>query len=384
MQIPKVVFVHIPKAAGTSQLKLFETIFDPERIFWWPRVDGKESRGLHPPASSYWQVAGGHIPIANFDTQANSLALYLSLLKEPVERIFSLFNYFARPGNAIEGFERRAREKAHQEMLDDGLDVSSIRNSIEKSEKFRELCTNSQCRHLSAGAASLEGVRDTLAGLNHVIGTTQDMAKFHGRLRAMFQWNCLDVVANKSRYPLDSALREEPGLIDLIESLNREDIELFRYVSEGHGGIWSRTSDQEVLQYYLSAPAQCQPADLAGLDAVVMCAPEKVDRTSANAFQVPVVIANNSARTLYALRERGLFASYRLIDAKGCDLEQPGKRTLIPCDVASGDKQQVTIDIEIPTRLFKQVSAVRVSLLYEGKAWFETHNAEHPATIKLV
>jgi hypothetical protein len=72
-----------------------------------------------------------------------------------------------------------------------------------------------------------------------------------------------------------------------------------------------------------------------------------------------------------------------VLDSRGNYLLHGGERTLIAEDVAAAQEFELRVDIQIPGAILPAAQALEVGLLYEGKAWFETLNPRHSATVRL-
>ena len=383
MQPPKIIFVHMPKAAGSSQLKILEDIYGHDAVFWWPRIYGQNVKTLQGPDTPRWSVSGGHIPLKNYDMPHNKHALVLSLLREPVERVLSLFDFCARPDNAPDLESRQARTKMQTELMDDGFDPSSIKQSIERSEVFRNHCHNAQCNHLSLYEPTAAGVKRTLADHNHIIGVTDAIASFHQMLLKTLGWQAANIVVNKSETPLPPQLLREPGLLDLLRSINQEDEALYRYVTGRNNQLWSHFPSLDFVQYFLSRPPKVVPCDLNTVTGVLISAPQEIELTAGVPTRVKVDITNASKQRVYALREGGLFVSYHLIDKDGHRIQCHGQRTLVPRDVLPKSVVTVDVTITIPKRYEDQVDTLEFGMLYEGRLWFGQTAESHVARVRL-
>jgi hypothetical protein len=380
MNKPKVIYIHIPKAAGTSQLQVFEKIYPPEKIFWWPRIYGENVESLQGPQSERWDVAGGHIPLDNFDTRKNSKSLYISLLREPAQRILSLFDYYSRPDNATEPREHHTRTIIHNTMLDDGLDPSSIINSLKHSPKFLKDCHNAQCSYFSA--QDFKGVKEKLSKLNHLIGLTSEVNVFEQFCRSTFNWQAQLPHINKSRRKLPAVFSDDNATTALIKELTQEDYKLYNHVRLEHAGLWKQLPEEAALRYFLSSP----PHNIALDQHIIQHIELHTSQTQYDLEKpslISVDIVNASANRLYNLREKGLFVSYKLLNPAGDEVLSDGKRTYISTAVQPHSKQTIEVDVYVPKHLHGQVEEIRISLLYEGKCWFSTGNASHSASLMI-
>lgn len=90
------VFIHIPKAAGSSVRKLFGEIFSENQIF--PDHQLHNFPKYREVARTIPTVYRGHLGY-KFATDANAISA--TVLRNPVERILSVYSYSVNPGRGL-------------------------------------------------------------------------------------------------------------------------------------------------------------------------------------------------------------------------------------------------------------------------------------------
>jgi hypothetical protein len=90
------VFIHIPKAAGSFVRKLFGEIFDENKIF--PDHQLHHFPKYREVARNKPTVYRGHLGY-KFATDANAMSA--TVLRNPVERILSVYSYSVNPGRGL-------------------------------------------------------------------------------------------------------------------------------------------------------------------------------------------------------------------------------------------------------------------------------------------
>lgn len=92
-----VVILHIPKTAGTSLRRMIQEHYQPEDIFYIYGEDSKyttfeDFRKLTPEEKATYRIFMGHIPF-NQKLFAGLDPLYVTMLRDPVERILSYYHH---------------------------------------------------------------------------------------------------------------------------------------------------------------------------------------------------------------------------------------------------------------------------------------------------
>lgn len=97
-----VLFLHIPKAAGTTLHRIIDRQYDPERIH---TLDGQDTHGaieafkkLPPAVREQIACLKGHMPFG-LHAYLPQPCTYITLLRDPVERIASHYYYVLRRPN---------------------------------------------------------------------------------------------------------------------------------------------------------------------------------------------------------------------------------------------------------------------------------------------
>ncbi|MEZ5569492.1 MAG: sulfotransferase family 2 domain-containing protein [Halioglobus sp.] len=239
------VYLHIPKAAGTSHRQYLFQVYSENAVFWYGlNSDAERFVASEVNASA---VIGGHRPLHFYPPSFN--AVYSSILRDPVERAVSFFNYCSAP--PVLGTEswRQQREADLKAWRDKGVDPGSMLRSIKNSHDFRREISNLQCQYLSRHGATFSGVRKTLEEEDMVVGVFDRLDLFN----EFFQRELGYPIENKRKANAGTVgysedILAEPGLVDVIRSLNTEDQRLYDYVRFECRGIYSGTGDLTPLR----------------------------------------------------------------------------------------------------------------------------------------
>jgi hypothetical protein len=381
---PKFIFLHIPKAAGTSFRAILWDITDPENRFWYgmdtsPQVNSYSELNLEGK-----QFIGGHKGIKFYPRDSPNL--YCSLIREPVARVVSLFSYYTRPESAVDERSSKRRSKQLERWLEHGIDPTSIVRSLETCTPFRNEVENHQCAYLGREGRSFDSVLETITTNNFLVGDSNQIYLLVAQLSQMFSWpDTRTIRGNVTREGGHDGILDEPGAEELIRELCSEDQKLYDFVTRDNNGLFKNTPSETILRQQLSyTHPPDQPAFSKG-------AWERVKITTVSELPVKrgvrtcldVELANKSKEILDTTHGEGLYFVYKLLGNDGEANKVSCTRTRLSDNVQAGGKHHQTIEIHIPRKFFDSTCSIRVSLLAKGKYWVEQFSNEHTATIKL-
>ncbi len=252
MKGPELVFLHIPKTAGTSQQTMFNEYYGPENLFWIGKDCDPDIRRYPADRIAGHGIVGGHKRLAFYPRAINPV--YCALVRDPVARAISLFVYYTRPELAISPRDRKIREGLIKLRNRRGLDPDSMVESIRNCRSFRREISNYQCRYLSRGRATFAGVQRSLRDYDFIIGSVAAYRRFHVQLAQLLDWvEEPPLQVNRSRDDYAREFLRDPALVAMIAELNREDEKLVRWVDDEHRGLWMNIADARFRRRRLTA-----------------------------------------------------------------------------------------------------------------------------------
>lgn len=231
---PKLVYLHIPKCAGGSHRRYLTKALGEDSVFWYGFNSDKTE--FDAQETEAYPAIGGHRDIQFYPHDYN--ALYTAVLRDPVERAVSLFNYCINPPPSKIDSWREQQEREIESWRNKGVDSTSMRKSIEQCRELRRDISNAQCGYLSRHDATLSGVQETLKKENMVIGLMEKLDVFYTFFHRHLEFQVNNPVrANAGLAGYETEILREPGLKELIQEVNREDYALFDFVQNEHGGL---------------------------------------------------------------------------------------------------------------------------------------------------
>jgi len=382
---PKFIFLHIPKAAGTSFRTMIWDLINPEERFWY----GMDS---NPRVASYSEdtlegrrFIGGHKGIKFYP--AGELNLYCSLMRDPVARVVSLFSYYTRPesGTDERSFKRRSRQL--ERWLELGIDPDSIVRSLETCQPFRNEVENHQCAYLGIKGRSFESALETLSSHNFVVGDSSQLGLFTRELSELFNWPELkDTRGNVTREGGHSGILDEGGAEDLIRELCREDQKLYDFITRENQGLFVNLPSQPLLKQHLSyrPPSEGLAFTRSAWEKVRIQTPVELKVRADGETGLEIVLENNSKEILEPNLGKGVYFAFKLLDADGRASKINCVRTPLNCSVPAGGQHRQAIVVKIPPEQYQGTHSIRLGILVRGHFWVEQFSPLHTATLKLL
>lgn len=214
-----VVFLHIPKTGGTTLTKLIKQIYN--KSFIWHHSEG-DFRTLPPEEREHYRIIVGHTNLdMNLHRYLPQPCAYVTLLRDPIERILSLYYYISEsPWHALHEFIRS----------------KSLKDCVESVGGF----ANEQTRALSSNASLsdfrgykrelVENAKENILEKLTVVGITEEYDRFIDQLNKTFGWDiqCYTKKAVTKSRPRRNEIPNET--VSAIKKYNQMDIELYNYV----------------------------------------------------------------------------------------------------------------------------------------------------------
>lgn len=231
--VARTIFLHIPKTAGKSFEELAIKNYGRECVSL--STSGRFS-------AAEWNrsaLIGGHFSYSKYDGMKGR-RLFLSVVRDPVERALSRFNYY--------------RNAKHQQAFrsERGFDNANPKHTMLRSAFSREFVDNVQCRHLS-GAPRFEKVFEVLSCDRFILGSFEDLQSWVSLVATRLGWDDTELpTINMASRP--DYMREFFADDDLIQELrerNKDDYALYDFV-KAHGVYESSPSEYDYAEFTIA------------------------------------------------------------------------------------------------------------------------------------
>jgi len=213
------IFLHIPKTAGTTLNRIIERQYSPFAIFTMDphriRATAERFKRLPEARRRRLQVVRGHLfyGIHEFLPQG---ATYITMLREPVARLLSSY-YFVL---------RRPLNPLHRKLKREGL-------GVEDCIRLFPHRNNTQCRFIAgvkdtaiADDRLLDLAKENLTKSFSVVGISERFDESLILISKTFGWT---ISVYESHKVAKARPVIEPRLVDVIRDHNRLDVELYEF-----------------------------------------------------------------------------------------------------------------------------------------------------------
>ncbi len=214
------IFLHIPKTAGTTLNRIIEWQYDPRSIF---TIDPYQIRATAARLKTFsgarrrrLRVVRGHLMYGIHECLPQG-ATYITMLRDPVARFFSSYYFILR----------RPLHPLHRKLKTKGV-------GVEDFLQFTSERQNLQTKMLAGGShigpcdsRVLETAKQNLTRSFRVVGLSERFQESLILIASSFGWNIPYYenrkVSNKIRPAYD------PSMVERIREHNRYDIELYDF-----------------------------------------------------------------------------------------------------------------------------------------------------------
>jgi hypothetical protein len=201
-------------------------IYGKERSF--RAGDGVTYRQLQqmgPEQLDEYSFVSGHFSSSFFRKRTRATWKYISILRDPVDRLISVYNYIST----------ETWHPLHESL--GTLDPDAFFTEVMTSGKMR----NEQCSFFCDDRSASGAIRE-LSSFDWTVASIDALDRFVDRLAIALGRNIKINWENKSKGTLR---RHEipPQLIDRIYAANCEDLKLFRWLTQQPNRLWENAAD---------------------------------------------------------------------------------------------------------------------------------------------
>jgi hypothetical protein len=219
---PVIIFVHLPKAAGSTLARIIERQYSREAVLHLrDSIHGEEILALPPAGIENLKAVFGHFYFG-VHTYLSRPATYLTLLRDPVRRVISHYRFVRNdPGHYL---YPAARE------LSLGEYVTDCGQAEPNNDQTRLLAGSEYAREDGTWSAEmLPAAKMNLRGHFSAVGLVEEFDRSLILMKRVFGWrHPFYVPENVSRQQMDKDLLSAETM-NLIRDYNQLDVQLYDY-----------------------------------------------------------------------------------------------------------------------------------------------------------
>ncbi len=218
------IFIHLPKCAGTTLNRIIEWEYDPMRVFSIDPVlflwSYKKLNRWPAKKLAKMQVFKGHMPFG-IHSRLPQPSTYITFLRDPVERVISAY-YFAR------NYPLHPKHKWISKLtLEEYVRVSPNHNVQCKYISGRSFVGDFHAGDCDAN--TLETAKENLNRYFSLVGLTERFDEGLAILKAMFGWE----ISKYAKFNVTKSRQAKTSLpastIEFIAERNQYDVALYDY-----------------------------------------------------------------------------------------------------------------------------------------------------------
>jgi hypothetical protein len=218
------IFVHLPKCAGTTLNRIIEWEYDPMRVF---SIDPILFLGSYKKINQWpaerlarMQVFKGHMPFG-IHQRLPQPSTYITFLRDPVERVISAY-YFAR-----NYFLHPKHRWVSKLTLEEYVRVSPNHNVQCKYISGRPFVGDHHAGECDTG--TLDAAKENISWYFSLVGLTERFDEGLAILKIMFDWK----IAKYAKFNVTKSRLKKTSLpastVELIAERNKYDVALYEY-----------------------------------------------------------------------------------------------------------------------------------------------------------
>ena len=232
-----IVFLHIPKSAGTSFRVAMQRALAPDEVVWHADKWRGEKLELDRiaqliAAGETFKVIGGHFSYSRALAHLSPEHHFFATLRDPIQRSVSLFDFINRT-------------PTHH--LHAALSERSMLEALDTVPEFCRQITNLQCAYLSAThTPTYQSAVASIVENNIRVNTIDNPSLLLAESARLLGIETVPEVVERNAAPKTEAansVAENQELIEKLSALNAEDLKLYRAVQDAFKSNGAHTYD---------------------------------------------------------------------------------------------------------------------------------------------
>jgi hypothetical protein len=228
---PALIFIHIPKAAGSTLQQIVHRQFPESKTFHFDPLDPKASvqklKSMPREKRSELECISGHMPFG-MHKYLPQPATYITMLRDPVERMLSFYFYIRRTQIHYLHDTVVSRDMSLEEVMKSNL-TSELDN--DQTRRLSGLSTGDAVADwFKIGGAALDQAKKNIKDFFSVVGVTEKFDESVLLMKRRLGWK--NIFYRRQNVSLSRPAESEvhPSILDVIRKRNYYDIQLYQWV----------------------------------------------------------------------------------------------------------------------------------------------------------
>lgn len=226
------VFVHVPKTAGTTLQSIISRLYKPHEILAeYPTESLSRLEQRFKAFSTEQQVAIkvilGHFPYGSCNWSENR-PTYVTVLREPIDRLISHYHFVKRAPDHYLHQAVNVQDMSLEEYVASGI-------SLEMDNGQTRMICGPAAMKIPFGQCTADMLAEAKYNLRNkitVVGLTEDFDRTVILMGHIFGWNWPFYIARNRTRNRPQRTEIAPETIRIMEKQNRFDIALYNYARE--------------------------------------------------------------------------------------------------------------------------------------------------------
>ncbi len=245
-------FLHIPKAGGSTLHNILEKSYKGKSILTlkpdivhpngntslrYLNMVQKKIQQIDPDELNKYHLIKGHFYFG-IHNKINSSYKYITIIRNPIERIISLYYFIKRRKN--NAFYNLTNQISLYDFVKGNFEINNLQTKMLVGEKFHSFDENSL----------INIAQNNINNHFHLVGITERLDEFLILLNK-------ELGIKLITYRIQNKSQNKPSIIDidkrtknLILKKNEIDYELYNYVKEKFLNRWTDLSPNLILKFY--------------------------------------------------------------------------------------------------------------------------------------
>ncbi|MEL6779903.1 MAG: sulfotransferase family 2 domain-containing protein [Cyanobacteria bacterium J06597_16] len=252
---PLVIFLHLPKTAGTTLKHITRRQYSPSETFEFYSVTRQPAKGINGFISlpekrkENMKFVTGHIGFG-LHQFIDKPSTYITVLRDPIKRVISFYHYLQRTNpnhQSLEGIDSLERFVQSADLVRN--DMTKYLSNVKMKTQLAYKGGDAPEDRITCTPEDLEQAKENLRTHFSVVGLTEEFDKTMVLIRRKLGWQVFPYLnANVAKKKTSSRAVSEEAMA-LLKEYNSYDVELYQYAQSLFQAQISAQGDDFAVEY---------------------------------------------------------------------------------------------------------------------------------------